>query len=475
MYGQVYTNATTVTFPTLYNYLTNSIPVTGLPTTLDGTSIGLQQVEVTITGNTFTSIELFLITPNNRMIRLFSRLSGVTTLTGTFTFTMAPANPAIRYWTAVSPPPAAPFLPDVSLNTANDGTNPNGTWRLYGRGTGNSVTNFKLTFGTTNISPTKINDDCSGATPLINTRTSGGFVNGTNTGYGASLPNIDRGAYVCSGSQYSENTAWYTWVAACADDSLVIMTYGGVQTGIVKGNCGSALTLVQCFGQYVTYHTYKSLALTPGTRYYLVFDGDEALGVNYEIRYYPGACSLPIKLLYLNSEFNPATSLINVNWKTAMEINNKGFHLEARLVPAAAEFTEIGFIPSQNIASGSDYSYSFRPETPGFYEIRLIQEDLDGSITISPSTFVTTYNQSEPLKVYYNEDHTPMATYFLAEPEKIFYDLVNLNGIKIYSSSISGNPGNNNLDILLPLPPGVYFLQTHANATTSIKKIVLLK
>jgi hypothetical protein len=475
IYGQVFTNASTAALGIGYGSLANTIAVTGLPTSLNGTTIGLQQVEVTITANAFTNIELFLISPDNRMIRLFSRLPGVNTLNGTFTFNMAPANPAIRYWTAVTPPPAAPFLPDVSLNSANDGSNPNGTWKLFGKGIGNSVTNFKLTFGTANISPTITNDDCSAATPLINTLTAGGFISGTNIGYGSTY-NIDNGSYVCSTSPYTENTAWYSWIASCANDSIVIMTNGGVQTGIVKGTCGTAMTLVQCNGQYVTYHTYKSLGLTPGTKYYLLFDGDEALGVTYEIRWYPGGCSLPVTLLYLNAAFDPSSSLINVNWETAMENNNKGFHIEARLVSGPEEFTETGFVPAAaNPESGADYSFNFKPQSTGLYEIRLVQEDMDGTKTTSPSSFVTVANETESLEVYYSDGHVPNAVFYLTEPETINYDLINLNGIKILSSTMMGHRGNNQLDISYPLPPAVYFLQVTTREKATTKKIVILK
>lgn len=477
MYGQVFTNATTAAMPVGYNSLGNTIAVSGLATSLNGTSIGLQQVEVTFTANAFQNIELFLISPNNRMVRLFSRLNSnsLNTLNGTFTFSMFPANPAIRFWTPVSPPPAAAFLPDVSLNSVNDGTDPNGTWKLFGRGIGNSVTNFKITFGTFNIAPMKVNDDCSGATSLINTRVSGGFINATNTNYGSSLPPLDKGPNVCSGSTYSENTAWYTWIAACADDSIAIKDYAGVQTGIIKGTC-SLPTLLQCTTVLLTsnYYTYKSLGLTPGTRYYLVFDGNEALGVNYEIRYYPGACFLPITLLYLHSEYDPTSTLINLDWQTAMENNNKGFYVETRLV-GSEEFIVRGFVPSQNSSSGSTYSFSFKPEKPGLYETRLIQEDIDGKTTTSSSSFVNVRNKENSLEVYYTDEQTPVASFFIPEPEKIYYEIINLQGIKVFSSSISGKKGSNILDISLSLPPAVYFLQVHTKNKAATSKYVILK
>jgi hypothetical protein len=488
MYGQVFQNNTTVTIPassTTYSFLTNSIAVTGLPTSLDGVSLGLTQVDVAFNSVQFPRIDIFVVTPGNRMIQLFSALSGAgaTTVAGNLTFTMAAGNPDIRYWTPTNPPPATPFLPEVSFNTINDGSNPNGTWRILARinnvlsaGT-NQMTDFKLTFGTNNIAPMKTNDDCSGATPLINTKLAGAFVSGTSFGYGSSLPNTDRGSYVCSGSPYAENSAWFTFVASCTDDSIAITTNGGSQTGIVRGTCGTNMTVVSTFCQNTTYHTFMGLGLTPGTRYYLVMDGNNGLGATFDIRWYPGACApTPVTLLYLNAKYDPASSLINVDWKTAYEKNNLGFHVEVRLVSGGDQFTEAGFVPAISGESSESYSFNFRPLAAGLYEFRLIQEDLDGTKTTSHSAFATAGDEGDPLKIYYTYPYqNPAASYYLANPEKINYEVVNVNGIQVFSSSMMGTAGYNHLDLSETLPPGIYFLQAQTRTSSSVKKLALLK
>jgi hypothetical protein len=72
-------------------------------------------------------------------------------------------------------------------------------------------------------------------------------------------------------------------------------------------------------------------------------------------------------------------------WATAMEKNNQGFYVERR---SAAEvdgfFEKIGFVQGKGNADvKTSYAYTDRNVTPGTYQYRLVQLDLDGAEKVS--------------------------------------------------------------------------------------------
>jgi hypothetical protein len=204
-------------------------------------------------------------------------------------------------------------------------------------------------------------------------------------------------------------------------------------------------------------------------------DGNNGLGATFQIRWYPGSCApTPVTLLYLNAKYDPSSSLINVDWKTANEKNNLGFHVQVRPVSEGGPFIEAGFVPALSGEFSEAYTFNYKPQAAGLYEFRLIQEDLDGTKTISHSAFAMAGDEGDPLKIYYT-DQGPSASYYLTVPEKIDYDVVSVNGIQVFSSSITGTAGYNHLDLSETLPAGIYFLRAHTRTSSSIKKLALLK
>ncbi|MBO9701067.1 MAG: hypothetical protein J7604_12725 [Sporocytophaga sp.] len=459
--GQTFANTSTVTIPasnTNLTFLSNSINVTGL-SNIDGTPFGLEQVEIAFKTSQFTKLELFLVSPNGRIVSLINGISGSSSLTGTITLNMNPSNQEIRFWTATTTPPATPFLPMASLNSVNDGSSPNGSWRLLAGinnfiAVSNQITSWSLTFGTNNTTPTPSNDDCSGAIDLINTAISGAYVSGTNKGYGSTLPSQGDiwGSSVC-GSGYTENTAWFTWVASCANDSINIQSFTRVQTGILKGSCGGSLTSVGCKTiDNPNNYTYKFTNLTPGSRYFLAMDGDKAYYGPFDIRWYPGNCTpLPVSLLNFKASYDTQTGDINLQWKTVTEQNNKEFIIKAKNHNKASGFIEIARVKSYSQNTGSNYEINWTPEHDGFYEFQLFQTDVDGTTTYLNHTFSSVNSANAGLsKISYTESG-PQLNIELGYSDLLNLSIIDLSGKIIWSETKQVDAGTS----LLPLPSDI--------------------
>ena len=90
---------------------------------------------------------------------------------------------------------------------------------------------------------------------------------------------------------------------------------------------------------------------------------------------------LPVTLVSFSGV--AAANGVNLNWRTASELNNKGFAVERQLL--GGEWQQVGFVVGTNAANGSTYKY-FDGSVPAgatqaYYRLR--QQDLDGKATFS--------------------------------------------------------------------------------------------
>jgi hypothetical protein len=88
---------------------------------------------------------------------------------------------------------------------------------------------------------------------------------------------------------------------------------------------------------------------------------------------------LPVELLYLKGREDNGKALLT--WATAQEKNNQGFYVERRNVLNKDDFfSKVGFVAGKgNSSVSTGYSYQDRNVTPGTYDYRLVQVDLDGA------------------------------------------------------------------------------------------------
>ena len=103
---------------------------------------------------------------------------------------------------------------------------------------------------------------------------------------------------------------------------------------------------------------------------------------------------LPVQLLYLNGEQQNGSALLT--WATATESNNSGFTVQRKLANSQDIYGSLGFVPSKETNSSTEtgYGYIDRNVTPGTYDYRLLQTDVNGAqhysnevqLTVDPPT-----------------------------------------------------------------------------------------
>lgn len=95
---------------------------------------------------------------------------------------------------------------------------------------------------------------------------------------------------------------------------------------------------------------------------------------NYIIVNGPG---LPVTLEWYNAR--PENGKAVLQWKTAMELNNKQFIIERALSTSSTSYTRVGTVNATNLSNGSTYNFTNDPGLKGIFLYKLTQEDIDGN------------------------------------------------------------------------------------------------
>lgn len=97
-----------------------------------------------------------------------------------------------------------------------------------------------------------------------------------------------------------------------------------------------------------------------------------------------GDCTVePVELT--SFEVTPLSSALRIDWATANEVNNRGFHVERRVKGADASWNDLGFTPGAGTSNRPQQYFRVDNDvvTNTTYQYRLRQEDRDGAITHS--------------------------------------------------------------------------------------------
>jgi len=181
--------------------------------------------------------------------------------------------------------------------------------------------------------------------------------------------------------------------------------------------------------------------------------GDAASGVD---------CSVPLPVGWLAFTGKAQANGVLLQWQTASEQNNAGFHVERSA--DGLRWTDIGFVAGKGLSTEAQ-EYAFLDEKPflapyggmqgGLY-YRLRQTDFDGKEELSKVVSVALQNV-ETVRVFPNPVSTGQLTLLLPENvEEATVQLFNSTGQLLRSVKIYGNM--NALDIS-GLPTGIYTLQ----------------
>ncbi len=92
---------------------------------------------------------------------------------------------------------------------------------------------------------------------------------------------------------------------------------------------------------------------------------------------------LPVQLVYLKADTNNGSAILT--WATSNEHDNAGFTVQRKIANSSDMFGPIGFVAAgeKNSSTEKGYGYVDRNVTPGTYDYRLIQEDVNGAQHVS--------------------------------------------------------------------------------------------
>jgi len=146
------------------------------------------------------------------------------------------------------------------------------------------------------------------------------------------------------------------------------------------------------------------------------------------------AIVLPVKLVEFNG--NLVENTVKLNWKTAQELNNKGFAVERSI--DGVSFQQIGWVNATNISSGSSYIFTdAKIDAGNKYYYRLKQTDVDNKYAYSQVIVITV----EDTKKVYSIHPNPISDKIVIEKnniasEKTDITIANASGKIIYRNSV---------------------------------------
>lgn len=196
------------------------------------------------------------------------------------------------------------------------------------------------------------------------------------------------------------------------------------------------------------------------TYYYAAFGG--ATGIN-----------LPIKLLEFKAK--QVTDYIELDWITAVEVNNSYFTIE-RLSANEEKYETVGIVKGAGTYSGSlYYNYTDLHPVDGYSYYRLKQTDYDGKYTYSDIVAVKfDNNKIKLLKIFPNPiaDQTTCSVY---SPEILpaMISITDVTGKTIFRKSAGLNYGTNNIEFNTSgLSKGLYLLKVETVKGMTVKKFI---
>ena len=194
-----------------------------------------------------------------------------------------------------------------------------------------------------------------------------------------------------------------------------------------------------------------------------------------------GADVVPVEFVSFNASVT--NNVVNLNWATATETNNKGF--EVQRSSNNSEFATIGFVDGNGTTTGtSNYTYADATQS-GKYLYRLKQVDFDGTSSYSNTVEVNVVPASFDLGQNYPNPFNPstMISFNLPSESKVSLIVYNATGQmvkELINNTISA--GYNEVSFnASELTSGIYFYTLKAisaDGSTNFqntKKMLLLK
>ena len=191
---------------------------------------------------------------------------------------------------------------------------------------------------------------------------------------------------------------------------------------------------------------------------------------------------LPVELNSFNAKVTGSN--VELQWKTATELNNHGFEVERKANDnESASWEKVGFVEGNgNSNSPKDYSFTDKSITGGSkFAYRLKQVDNNGNFTYSDKVEVKVVPNKFELFQNYPNPFNPSTTikFSLPADSRVAINIYNILGEKI-TELINGdykagfykvqfNSAN------LSLASGIYFYTIESQNFKAVKKMILMK
>jgi hypothetical protein len=139
----------------------------------------------------------------------------------------------------------------------------------------------------------------------------------------------------------------------------------------------------------------------------------------------------PVELISFNAKATPEKK-VALSWTTATESVNKGFRIERQTIDLGSKFENIGFVNSKAIGgnSQSNLYYNFldnNPKPSAANHYRLVQEDLDGTLTYSEVRMIRLGAQSVSM-IFPNPTAGNITISRTADDKKMNIQIIDLSG-----------------------------------------------
>ncbi len=279
--------------------------------TIDGT-FGLATVTVNIKHAFVGDLIVKLVSPDGTTVLLSDRNGGSGQ---NYTNTVFTGDPTVTATIAAGTAPfSGTFLPEQKIGLVNNGQNADGVWTLciqdasatkIGR-----LSNWSLTFNNTPAPPTPVKPPCNAnsikASPTCDTAKMvcdfNGYCGNTSAEYAPPHTWTQLSNAFCGSI---ENNSFITFVASAATASFNVWVYNstdgsGIQMFFYTGGCKSgAVTGLQCEFQLQPQadpYVVSASGLTPGQKYYLMFDGFGGDVCDYTVSPVSGVSFLNLKV-----------------------------------------------------------------------------------------------------------------------------------------------------------------------------------
>ena len=192
--------------------------------------------------------------------------------------------------------------------------------------------------------------------------------------------------------------------------------------------------------------------------------------------------ALPVELTSFTALVN--TNNVNLNWKTATEVNNNGFEIQRAVRGQQSEVSswqKVGFVEGHgNSSSPKEYTYEDKNLTGGTKFIyRLKQIDNDGEYEYSKEVEVEVVPKKYTLYQNYPNPFNPSTTikYDLPQSSEVNLTVYNILGEKV-RTLVNGMEGAGYHSVEFDasnLASGTYIYRLQAQNFIQTKKMLLLK